>query len=155
SVLYGAAWDGGGIEMFQGSSGGPGARPFGIADAAVLAVSSAGDVALSLPPRPPPAFVGAGALARGAAAGPGRPREVLEGVEAGDFAPDGKELAIVREVAGKRRLEYPIGKVLYETTGWISSPRISPRGDRFAFLDHPILGDDGGRAAIVDLTGKK
>jgi hypothetical protein len=155
SVLYGAAWDGGTQEIFLGRSDGPDSRPLGIADAGVLAASSAGELAVSLRSRPSAAFTNAGTLARMAAAGGGAPREVLDGVEFADFAPDGKELAVVREVSGRRRLEYPIGKVLYETSGWIGWPRISPRGDRIAFLDHPVVGDDAGRAAIVDLLGKK
>ena len=58
-------------------------------------------------------------------------------------------------VDGKRRVEYPVGKVLYETAGWISNLRFSPQGDRLAFLDHPLLGDDGGTVSVVDLKGKK
>ena len=57
--------------------------------------------------------------------------------------------------AGKGRLEYPIGKVLYETAGWISHVRFSPKGDRLAFIDHPLLGDDGGTISVIDLGGKK
>jgi eukaryotic-like serine/threonine-protein kinase len=49
----------------------------------------------------------------------------------------------------------PIGKVLYDTAGWIGHPRVSPRGDRVAFIDHPVLGDDGGSVAVVDRAGKK
>jgi Tol biopolymer transport system component len=52
-------------------------------------------------------------------------------------------------------VEYPVGKVLYETAGWISNLRFSPKGDRLAFLDHPLLGDDGGTVSVVDLQGKK
>jgi len=53
-------------------------------------------------------------------------------------------------------LEYPVGKVLYETTGgWISYPRVSPKGDYIAFIDHTNQGDDGGSVAVVDLAGKK
>ena len=31
----------------------------------------------------------------------------------------------------------------------------SPRGDRIAIIDHPLLGDDGGIVSVVDLSGKK
>jgi sugar lactone lactonase YvrE len=31
---------------------------------------------------------------------------------------------------------------------------MSPRGDRIAFLDHPIRNDDGGSVVVVDLAGK-
>jgi Tol biopolymer transport system component len=64
-------------------------------------------------------------------------------------------LAVLHALGGKRRLEYPIGKVLYETAGWISNLRFSPKGDRLAFIDHPLLGDDGGTISVVDLSGKK
>jgi len=62
---------------------------------------------------------------------------------------------VVRDVDGRNRLEYPIGKVLYVTSGWVSHPRVSPQGDSVAFLDHPIQGDDGGTVAVVDLTGNR
>jgi Tol biopolymer transport system component len=45
--------------------------------------------------------------------------------------------------------------VLYEAAGWITYARVSPRGDRIAFLDHPTLGEDDGAVAIVDLSGHK
>ena len=70
-------------------------------------------------------------------------------------SPDGKQLAIVREVAGAQQLEYPIGKVLYRSAGWLESVRVSPGGDLVAFLDHPARGDDGGTVAVVDTAGKK
>ncbi len=54
----------------------------------------------------------------------------------------------------KLRLEYPVGKVLYETAGWVSHPRVSPDGDRVAFLDHPTPGDDGGSVLAVDRSGR-
>jgi hypothetical protein len=34
-------------------------------------------------------------------------------------------------------LEYPVGKALYEFPAWLRHPRISPRGDRIAFVEHP------------------
>ena len=85
----------------------------------------------------------------------GTPREILEDVQEADWSPDGKDLAVVRWVDGKNRLEYPIGKVLYETSGYISYPRISPKGDRIAFMDHPLQWDNRGTVATVDLAGNK
>ena len=74
-----------------------------------------------------------GTLARVALAG-GAPREVLEDVQGADWSPDGRELAVIRRVGQRRRLEYPIGKVLYEAD-MIFAPRISPKGDLVAFLE--------------------
>ena len=83
------------------------------------------------------------------------PRDLLDNVEAADWTPDGNALAVVHVVSGQSRVEYPIGKVLYQTPGWISDLRFSPKGDHLAFIDHNLLGDDGGTVSAVDLNGKK
>ena len=62
-------------------------------------------------------------------------------------------MAVVVETNDGVRLEYPAGHVLYRTTGWISHPRFSPRGDQIAFLDHPMWRDDRGSLAVFDLEG--
>ena len=85
----------------------------------------------------------------------GTPRQVAENADWADWSPDGKTLAVVHDVAGKERLEFPLGHVLYETSGWISHVRVSPNGREIAFLDHPILDDDQGGVSVVDLAGKK
>ena len=77
-------------------------------------------------------------------------------IAAADWTSDGKRLAVVRVRPGFQQLEFPIGNVLYQTTGAIGSPRISPKGDLIAFLDQP-LGSSGtlGTVATVDLKGNK
>src|SRR5208337_1926048 len=74
---------------------------------------------------------------------------------AADWSADGNNLTVVRDVGGRNRLEYPIGKVLYETAGWISHPRVAPKGEGVAFIDHPMQGDDGGSVALIDRDGHK
>ena len=81
-------------------------------------------------------------------------RKSSQDVTAADWVPGGSELAVVHRVSGKDRLEYPIGKVLFETAGWIQDPRFSADGKRIAFIDHPGNADGGG-VALVDLAGKK
>jgi dipeptidyl aminopeptidase/acylaminoacyl peptidase len=71
-----------------------------------------------------------------------------------DISPDGKQFAVVRRPGGQQQLEYPIGKVLYRTNGYISQPRISPDGKQVAFLDHPLFGDNRGSVALADASGK-
>jgi len=83
------------------------------------------------------------------------PREILEDVQAADWSPDGSELAIIRQANGKCRLEFPIGKVLYETGGYLSDLRVSPRGDVIALFEHPRLFDDRGSVILVDRAGKR
>jgi eukaryotic-like serine/threonine-protein kinase len=81
------------------------------------------------------------------------PRELQHDVESADWSPDG-QLAVVRRVGHHSRLEFPVGKVLYESAGWIDSPRFSASGDSIAFVDHPVVPDDRGSIDVVDLKGK-
>jgi len=153
SVIYAASWDGKPAEVFTTRPGSPESRSLGLPTAEVLAVSPSGELALLLDSRYTIGWMRSGTLARAPLSG-GVPREILRDVEDADWAPDGEGLAVIRSVAGRYRLEYPTGKVLYETTAWLGSPRFSRDGKRIAFIDHPGLGDNRGRAAVVDLGGK-
>src|SRR5207248_10968585 len=98
-------------------------------------------------------FLRVGTLAQLSVAGGGAPREILSDIEWADWAPDGRSIAIVREVGGAQQLEYPIGKVLYRTAGWMTGMRVSPDGAAVAFQDHPTRRDDGGTVMLVDRSG--
>ncbi len=76
-----------------------------------------------------------GTLLRLSLAG-GAPRQVLDRVSCAEWSPDGTELAIVRRVGDKQRLEYPIGHALFESTDPIFSCRVSPDGGAVAFVAH-------------------
>ena len=154
TVVYSAAWEGSPFEIFINRPESPESRPFGLPPAEVLAISRSGEMAIKLAPRRTKAFVTTGRLARISIAG-GAPRDILDDVQFADWSPDGKDLAIVRDVGPKCRVEFPIGKVLYETSGWISHPRVSPDGGLVAFLDHQVPNDDGGVVSVVDRAGKK
>ena len=69
-------------------------------------------------------------------------RDLLEHVQAADWSPDGTQLAVARSIDGKVRLEYPIGKKIYETDSPISDVRISRDGAWIAFFERV----DGGVA---------
>jgi serine/threonine protein kinase/Tol biopolymer transport system component len=154
TIVYSAAWQGNPVEVFTARLDAPESRSLGLGQTQLLAISSTGEMGLLLRSRPAGTWVSNGTLARAPLAG-GAPREVLEEIQWADWSPDGNNLAVVRDFGGRNRLEYPIGNVLYETGGWISHPRIPPKGDWIAFLDHPMQGDDGGAVAIVDTAGKK
>jgi len=155
TILYAAAWEGRPVEIFVSRLDSPEARPFGLKAADLFGISSSGEMAVSLNRRFAGPFERTGTLARIGITGGGTPREVLEDVLWADWGPDGKSFAVVRVAGPRNRLEYPIGTVLYETEGWISNPRISPKGDAVAFLDHPTIGDDGGAVVLVDRARKK
>ncbi len=147
SIVYGAAWDGEPFRVFSMRAGSPESAAVDLPPADLLSVSASGELALSLNRRFFFGWISDGTLAQAPFAG-GAPRELLENVQDADWAPDGS-LAIVRWVEGRTRLECPEGRVLFETPGWISHPRVSPDGTRIAFLDHPVYGDDRGAVSVV------
>jgi len=155
SAIYSASWEGAPQNVFISSANSTESRDLGLTHTKVLAVSSAGQMAVLRNFRlSDNAFTHVGTLAQ-LSIGADAPRDLLDNVEEADWSSDGNNLAVLHVVGGKRRLEYPVGKVLYETAGWVSHLRFSPKGDRLAFIDHPLLGDDGGTISVVDLSGKK
>ena len=154
TILYSAAWQGNPMDVFTARPEAPESRSMGLAHTQLMSVSSNAEMAVLLNSKSIGTWVTMGTLARAPLAG-GAPREILEQVQWADWAPDGNNLAVVRDLGGRNRLEFPIGNPLYETGGWIGHPRISPDGKLIAFLDHPNQGDDAGTLAIVDLKGNK
>lgn len=154
TVVFSAAPEGNGPQLFIHRPGYPAPQPLGPPDTALLSISSAGELAVLTSTRFINHALFSGTLARMDMGG-GAPREILQNVQDADWAPDGTGLAIIREGNGKSRLEYPIGNVLYETAGYVSDPRFSPRGDQIAFFEHPYRYDDRGSVDVVDLQGHK
>ncbi|MGA6982633.1 MAG: protein kinase [Candidatus Sulfotelmatobacter sp.] len=154
TILYSAAWQGNPTDVFTARPEAPESRSMGLSRTQLMSVSSTAEMAVLLNSKATGAWVTLGTLARAPLAG-GAPREVLENVQWADWSPDGSNFAVVRDFGGMNRLEYPIGKPLYETGGWIGHPRVSPKGDLIAFADHPLQGDDSGGLSVVDLNGKK
>ena len=153
TVVYAAAWDGGPIRTWLSRTDRPGSTPLDFAPASLLAISGSGELALSMG-HAFSGWMGEGTLARAPLLG-GAPREITEHVREADWTPDGSGLAIVRSVGTSERLEFPIGKTLVETTGYLSHARFSPDGRHIAFADHPLWADDNGDVAVVDLDGTK
>jgi eukaryotic-like serine/threonine-protein kinase len=145
TVIYTALLDFLKPHLFSIRPESPAAAPLAIPEAQLASISPTGELAIVLPPS---------MLARAPITG-GTPREIIDDVEQADWAPDGKAMAVVRAVGSRKRLEFPIGKVVYEAAGGISWPRVSPKGDRVAFLEQPTLGDDRNSVVTVDLSGKK
>ena len=151
TIFYSAAWEGAPLQLYSTNLEFTSARDLGLGRASLLAVSRSGELALTLRGRfGPHLAILDGTLARVPMEG-SAPRELLENVRWADW--DGNDgLVVVHQVGGTSRLEYPIGKVLYQTPGWISHVRFSPKGDRLAFIDHPLWSDDEGTVRLLDLT---
>ena len=153
TVIYSAAWDGGDQRLFLTRLEAPGATPLAMPSAVLLGVSPSTELAIGLNVTGL-AITQRSTLALAPLFG-GAPRSIFEGVTGADWSPTGSGLAMVRVVGSRERLEFPAGKVLYETEGEIGWPRVSPGGDRIAFLDWPVKNDDRGSVAVVDLAGAK
>ena len=147
TIVYSAAWGVRPAEIFLARVGSPESRALGIPNANLLSVSSRDELAILLKKTNLYGTVGAGTLARVPLAG-GAPRQILEDVIAADWAPDGTELAVLRQVGGNLQLEYPIGKKLLTSAGGLEQPRVSPDGGSVALVDHPENG-----VLVVDRAG--
>jgi Tol biopolymer transport system component len=153
TIVYGAAWEGKPPELFSTRADGRESRPLGIANATVLAISSS-EMAISVQPQIQVFFPVGGSLARVPLSG-GAPRLVLDEVSGADWSPDGTQLAVVRQVEGKWRVEYPIGTLLYESDAFLAFPAVSPAGDAVAFLEFSARDPGVSTIAVVDRSRRK
>jgi serine/threonine protein kinase len=151
TIVYSAAWDGRPSEVFVANRRSPEARPLGLPDADVLAISKSTEIAVLLHRD---RLSGLGTLARVPLAG-GTPREVAEQVLHADWTPDGASLAAIRFGKGKYIIESPLGRMRYETPHQMHDLRIAGDG-RIAFIesyggqdDVVILGAAAGKPSAI------
>jgi hypothetical protein len=152
TIVYAAQWEDKTRRLYLKRPDAPEALPLELSGVASFSVSRRGEVALVLGSGVGSGVV-PGVLARAPLSG-GAPRAIVASVTFAEWTPDGAELAVVRSQEGRRRLEFPLGNVLYETAGTISSPCFSPNGELIAFANHPYPMDDRGWVAVVDRSGK-
>jgi serine/threonine protein kinase len=154
SVLYGASWNGRPLQIYSTIPDSLMARPLGLTSAYLLSLSRTNELALTMHGRPGSRLEFEGGMLARSPMINGTPREILQDVAWADWSPDGN-LAVVHHLNGRDNLEYPVGKVLYQTSGALSNIRFSPHGDRIAFLDHPDRWDPSGSVQVSDLAGNR
>jgi Tol biopolymer transport system component len=146
-IVYDAQWEAGPLTIFSTRAGSAESRPLDIPPARLCSVSRNGELAVVLEK--------GATLARIPQKG-GSPRELMRGVICADWAPDASSLMVARREGPKRRIEFPIGQVLYETTNPILSAKLSPDGRRVAFFEAP---HDGLEAAasinVIDIGSSR
>lgn len=150
-MVFSAAPSGNTPHLYEVRSGMLEARPFGPPRTHLLAVSSKGELAVLTDAHYIAQRLYGGTLSRMTLEG--NPRPWMSDVREADWSPDGATMAIVHVTDNGDALEYPIGKVLYRSTGYISDPRVSPDGARVAFMDHQQTFDDRGWVKVVDRAG--
>jgi eukaryotic-like serine/threonine-protein kinase len=151
TVVYSAQWNNDPLQIYSVRMEFPQSVKVDLPGSMLFALSSNGDLELGLEPVYHANFL-SGTMAQAQMAG-GTPRAQVKGVIAADYAPDGKTLAVVRHANGKVQLEYPAGKVIYTTSGYLDYARVSPDGKKVAFLEHPVYDDDRGWVSLVDEAG--
>jgi len=151
TVVYSAQWNNDPLQVYSVRTEFPQSTKVDLASAALLALASSGDMEVAVDLVQESWFM-YGTMGQAPMTG-GTPRAQAKEVIAADYAPDGKALAIVRRANRKVQLEYPEGKVIYATAGYIDYVRVSPSGKEVAFAEHPVYGDDRGWVSFVDETG--
>ena len=152
TIVYSAAWGDDPLQMYVANDQFPESRPLDVKDSLLLSINSSSQLAILTNAKPLDHYEYVGTLSIMPLSG-GAPRDVLQNVTSADWSPDGESLAVVHFVSGKYRLEYPIGKTIFETAGAITQPHVSRDGKSVAFLFHPVQGDDRGSVMIVSPGG--
>jgi serine/threonine protein kinase/Tol biopolymer transport system component len=155
TIVYSASWDGAqDPQLYSVRAESPESLRLTLPPGRIDSISGNGEMLITNVLHRSVGYARTGTLSQAPMSGSAS-RDLLEDVGSAAWAPDGKTIAVVRAPEWHYRLEFPAGKVLYETAGWISYPRVSPGGDMVAFLDHPLFGDDRGNVAVIDSSGKK
>jgi serine/threonine protein kinase len=153
SIYYSASWNGQPVQLYSTVPDSPESRPLNLVNSTLFAVSSS-EMAISLGCED--MFIGdcQGTLAMVPVSG-GAPREIAEGGLSADWSADGSELAVIRQVGEKYRVEFPRGNVIYESTRWLGYLRIAPRANVVAFAEFRGVNNDAGWVIVLDRGGKE
>ena len=153
NVIYSATFDGRPLALYSARLDAIESRPLDLPAGDVVGISKNAEMALLAAPRNVGSWKRVGTLTQASLSG-GSPKPILEDVFAADISPDGSAFAVVKAGAPGQQLEYPIGRIVHRSQGWISHPRISPDGERVAFIDHDVDGDDLGSVSILQRDGR-
>jgi Tol biopolymer transport system component len=153
TIVYSAAWDGAPSRIFTTRPEAQESTALPLPPAKLMGVSSRGELAILLDPTVDyNLYNPRGTLAVVPLSG-GSPRELLRDVKWADWDPEGKDLAVVRIEGARQRLEYPPGRLRYESPAWILSLRVAPRAGRILFYEG--LPYNGYFLTVLDRTDRR
>jgi DNA-binding winged helix-turn-helix (wHTH) protein len=150
-IIYSARWENEPRQCYLSSLDNPASRPLGFESLSLAAVSKTGQLAFI--EGGGTMNITGGALSIIPSMG-GPSQHIAHNTFGADWNPTDDHLALVHVVGGAQQVEYPVGTVLYRTSGWIGNLRASPDGRLLAFIEHPVRHDDAGDIRIVDLLGR-
>jgi len=154
SVFFTANWNGLGRRLYTGRAKALNWQTESNEPLEVVSISKDGDVLVLRNVQLVSGFATQATLAMIPATG-GSPKDLMDGVQDADFAPDGKTIAVSRFVNGHYEIQSPAGTKLFQPQeGWVSDVRFSPDGKSISFFEHPALGDARGFVTVIDLAGK-
>jgi hypothetical protein len=153
SIYYSASWNGEPVQLYSTLPDAPESRPLNLGNSTLFAVS-ASQLAISAGCKDRYIGLCQGTLGLVPLAG-GTPREVADSVLAADWSADGSEMALILEIEGKYRVEFPRGKRLYESTHPLGYLRIASHGNAVAFVEFSSVDGDAGWVIAVDRNGKR
>jgi len=153
SIYYSASWNGQPVQLYATLPDSPESRPLNLVNSTLFA-TSASEMAISVGCKD--RYIGncQGILGLLPLAG-GSPREIAENVLSADWTVDQSEMALIRIVQGKYRVEFPRGKVIYESVRPLGDLRVSPSANALAFGDFVNVEGDGGWVVVIDRSGKE
>jgi len=153
SIYYSANWGGQPVQLYSTAPDSPESRPLSLINSTLFAASPS-QLAISVGCED--RYIGncQGNLGLVPVAG-GTPREILKDALSADWTNDFKDMAVISRVAGKYRVEFPRGKVLYESARPLAYVRISPHKDAVAFAEFVNFEGDGGWVVVVNSAGKE
>jgi hypothetical protein len=152
TVIYSASWEGRPFELFALRLGDPEARPLGITNADLSAISPSGELALIR--RAPFLLFDAGLpgmLATVPMSG-GMPREVEDNVHAAEWMRSGEMVVEKHLRPDVDELQLPLGHKVFDYIG--TSPRVSPDREWVAVGRNDLLGGRAADLVIVDARGQ-
>jgi eukaryotic-like serine/threonine-protein kinase len=153
SIYYSASWNGEPVQLYSTLPDAPESRPLNLGSSTLFA-ASASQLAISAGCKDRYIGLCQGTLGLVPLAG-GTPRQVAESVLAADWSADGSEMALILQVEGKYRVEFPRGKTLYESTHPLGYLRIAPRGNAVALVEFSSVDGDAGWVIAVDRNAKQ
>jgi DNA-binding winged helix-turn-helix (wHTH) protein len=142
-IIFAAAWEGQPTALFTASAANGSWRRLDVSGRRVVSSLRSGEFS----------FLEKSTLSRAPLSG-GPPKPIADGIVDADGSLDGSNFVVVRGMSSRTHIEWPLGHVLADAS-WPTHLRLSPRGDRIAFLEHPTPGDDRGSVVTIDRGGQR